>query len=288
MLIRMERRVRQGLKSNNYKHILIGIVIIGILVVYAPGLEAFTVSPGMQEIRISAGSSYKGSFSVGNPSTDTIKIKATAEDWSVETDERMIDRTESSALDWFTIGPQEIEIGPHKSGIFTYNVTLPEEAEGEYVAMIYFSTVPVIAEEAVTVVSRIGNALYVIVKGTEIIEGELIDIKVTRTDPMNVRVTIENSGNVHIRPKGEITIRKKGLFLSSEEKEPVIIPFNKAGFPVLPKQNYIFEERSKGVKFGLGWYSLEFEAEFDGNKLRKEVKFKVERGGGVKTFPADK
>jgi len=281
--------VRRSPDNKVYKRVLATATAAGLIVLLHASLAgAFTVFPGVVEISVPAGGNYSGSFTVGNPADTAVKIRVTVEDWSSAQDGREIIKGEKASLGWFAFSPQELELGPNETDIVSYTVKLPERAEGEYAAMVYFGTVADRPERGIAIASRIGNAFYVMVKGTEVVKGELIDIAVTRTDPMNIRVTIENSGNIHIRPRGDITIRKKGLFLSEKDREPVIIPFNKAGFPVLPNRNHIFEARSKDVRFGLGWYSLEFEAEFDGKKLEKELKFKVERGGGVKTFPAAK
>ena len=272
------------------KYNLIGFFIVlgtftGLLPVYA-----FTVSPGAQVIVVKAGEIHSGDYIVGNRGEEAIRIGVTADDQSVAQQllGRQTVKEDGSSPNWLDFEPRQLELGPFESGSINYTITLPKDAEGEYSAILYFTNLPASEGKGISMSTRIGNTLYAIAEGTEVVKGELVDIAVTRTDPMNIRVTIENSGNIHIRPKGDITIRKKGLFLSAEEKEPVIIPFNKPGFPVLPKRNNIFEARSKDVKFGLGWYSLEFEAEFDGKKLEKQLKFKIERGGGVKTFPADK
>jgi len=251
---------------------------------------AFTVTPGAKVIVVKTGEVHSGDYIVGNRGEEAIRIGVTADDQSAAQRDlgRQTAKEDGSSPNWLDFKPRQLELGPFESGSINYTITLPKDAEGEYSAILYFTNLPTSEKKGISMSTRIGNTLYAIVEGTEVVKGELIDISVTRTDPMNVRVTIENSGNVHIRPRGDITIRKKGLFLSAKDKEPVIIPFNKAGFPVLPNRNHIFEARSKDARFGLGWYSLEFEAEFDGKKLEKELKFKIERGGGVKIFPAAK
>jgi methionine-rich copper-binding protein CopC len=179
------------------------------------------------------------------------------------------------------LNPQELSLEPHQTGTVNYDIIIPEDAKGEYIAIVFFSSVPEPSGAAVSVVSRIGNSLYVIIKGTEIIEGEIGDLRVRSANPLKLDVTVENSGNIHIRPQGKIVMKRQGLFLKKREKRAIEIPFNEGGFPVLPDRSHTFSIKTK-ENLKPGSYNLGFDLEYsDGHFLKEEWELKIDRKGGA-------
>lgn len=235
--------------------------------------NAFTVSPGVIEIALPAGDSYVGSFKVSNPDDKPVKVMISAEDWSSDQDGRKLNREDSSYLSWLKFMPQQVELEPGESREIKYAVSMPPGAKGEYSAMIYFGYAPDPSKKGVSITSRIGNALYVRVMGTEVVLGKILDIEILGSDPLKIDIIIENMGNIHIRPKGTIKATgQEGLLLD--------VPFNEAGFPVLPQQRYKYEVRLK-EKLSAGKYRLDFNMEFDKANFKKEVNFRVDEKGKV-------
>lgn len=242
---------------------------------------AFGVSPPRVEMRLPAGESFTGSFTVGNPSGSPVKVRVTVEDWSSAQDGRQVIKGEVSSLGWLVFSSQELELRPNRSDIINYTVTLPKDAKGEYAAMVYFGTLPDPLKGGISVISRIGNAVYVIVEGTEIVKGEITNVIISRIEPLKIDVTIRNEGNIHIRPRGKIIIRRKGLFLKKGDRKPIEIPFNEVGFPVLPQQHYIFEAWLK-ERLEPGIYRLELNIQFGTERLFQKLECSVNKEGKIR------
>jgi len=264
-----------------FRHILAGLIIFFVITFVSCSVEAFTISPNRVGLTLPAGEDHAGIFTVGNPGDTPVKIKVSVQDWSSEQYGRVVTKEEGSSLSWIKFDPLEVELEPHQSATVNYDITLPDDAKGEYIAMVFFSNIPEPSEAAISVISRIGNSLYVIIEGTEVVEAEIGDVSIKSAQPLKVDVTVENSGNVHIRPKGKMIIRRKGLFLSQKDKKPIEISFNKGGFPVLPAREYVYTVKSKET-LKPGKYSLELDLEYgDGSYLKKIIEFKTDKKGGA-------
>ncbi|MDD5449362.1 MAG: hypothetical protein PHO42_02030 [Candidatus Omnitrophica bacterium] len=262
------------------------IILASYITIYSISLaEAFTVSPGRIEVTLPAGEKYEGSYTVGNPSDTPIQVKVSVEEWFAG-EEREAIRGEWPSLEWVKVTPQDLDLGPNGYATVNYTVFLPKEAKGVYVAMIYFGGVPGPSEGAIQVRGSIGNALYAIARGTEVIKGEIKDINAVNKDRLEIKVKIKNLGNIHIRPGGKIIVRKKGLILSKDDLEPIEIPFNEGEEPVFPKTECVISARSD-VKIGPGRYGLEFNIEFGNEILRKELELSIDKDGGTQILDRD-
>ena len=260
-------------------------IVKGVFVLFAIGLiagiaNAFEVNPGRVEITMPAGERYIGSFIVTNPGAAPVTIGVSAEDWSASQYGREIAKGDRSFLDWLRFMPQELELGPNQSGTVQYVVNIPKEARGEYIAMIYFGDAPDTSGGQISLRSRIGNALYVTIRGTEVVEGKITDISVSQEGPLKIKTSVENMGNVHIRPKGSIKIIQRGLLLNGKKRNAMKILFNEAGFPVLPLQTYLFEASLK-KKMEPGRYSLELNMEFGKGRFKQGLDFSIDENGKV-------
>lgn len=242
----------------------IGCIILGTFL----KVDAFNINPYRVEMTLPTGEHREGTFTVANPSDAPIKIKITVEDWSSLQEGRTVVRGEGSSLSWLKLNPVKLTLEPHQSETVRYTVQLPDGETGGRAAMIYFATVPEAGAKGISIVNRVGTALYAIAEGTEIIQGEIDTIRIKRTKPsFMAEVAVKNLGNIHIRPGGRIVITKKA-------EEILTIPFNEPGFPVFPEQRYIFETRRK-EELDPGTYSLELIMEFGEEELRKTLEFEV-------------
>lgn len=282
---------RYNLQNNShvakqiFKYAYIVLIICWVIAFSPSSARAFTVSPGRIEITLPDGEKYEGSYTVGNPSDTPIRIKVTVEEWFAGQDKEAI-KGEWPSLEWVKLSPQELDLRPNETSVINCTVSLPKEAKGEYAAMIYFGSVPDPSKKGIQMRGSIGNALYVIVKGTEVIKGELNNITITNIDPLEIRVEIRNLGNIHIRPAGKITVRKKGLLVNEEGRELIEIPFNKGEEPVFPKMECVFLSRSD-AKLKPDRYELEFNIQFDKEMLTKELDFTVDKDGRTQILDKD-
>jgi len=243
--------------------------------------DAFSTSPNRVEIAIAAGERYEGSFTVKNPTPNAVSMKVVVEDWSSDHDGRQVLKGEQEALGWLEFTPRAFELAPQGFQAVKYTVSLPPDAKGEYTAMVYFGTAPEPSASGISIINRVGNALYVVVKGTEIVKGKINAVRVTRARPAKEEVVIENLGNIHMRPKGRVIIKRKGLIVFDKKaRQPLEMTVNEAGFPVLAHQEYVFEAWSK-EELRPGNYSLEVNMEFGKEVYRDTLEFRVGPKGEV-------
>ncbi len=190
------------------------------------------VKPTVTELSLSAGRKKAGIFKVLNDGDKTVKVKVELEDWGRKKEEIRVDS-------WLKIKPREFELAPGKARRVKYKIEVPEEAEGEMVAMVFFGSLAP-AGGGVGIKTRFGVSIYVAVKGTEVVEANIEKFDVTKyagedsdNYGINFGVTVENMGNVHIRPKGKVAIDDKE---GNRIKEVDI----SHGFPVFPQGKRAF------------------------------------------------
>jgi len=190
------------------------------------------VKPTVTELSLSPGKKKAGIFTVLNDGEETVKVKVELEDWRRREEEVRVDS-------WLKIKPREFKLAPGKVRKVKYKIKVPEEAEGEMVAMVFFGSLAP-AGGGVGIKTRFGVSIYVAIKGTEVVEANIEKFDVTKyagedsdNYGINFGVTVENMGNVHIRPKGKVIIDDKE---GNRIKEVNI----SHGFPVFPQAKRAF------------------------------------------------
>lgn len=231
--------------------------------------EGLTISPPMVELEGDPGKSYDQVIKITNPTKDLIEVYPTVMNFRASgeggepafypiTDEEQ----NYSIGHWITYTQNKIAIMPEQVVEFKYQINVPEGAEpGGHYGVLFFATTPPKAEEGanqISISSMIGTLILVKVKGTIIEKGylekfftNLFFIKI----PVVLTYRITNLGNIHFKPKGEISI--KNLFGDEVEK----ISINSINGNVLPDSTRKYEEKwdPKG-KLLFGRYTADLRA----------------------------
>lgn len=159
-------------------------------------------------------------------------------------------------------------------------VTVPEDAEpgGRYAAVLYE---PVIENDGqgVQIRSRVASLLLITVSGEQRRAGEVQDFelspKVANDTPITFDIRFENTGNVHLSPKGTVTLTDSNgqkltqvaRYLDRETGQEVVadeIPANPNGGNVLPGSMRVFEAGWNENKRP-GTYTAELSLTFPGS-----------------------
>lgn len=164
---------------------------------------------------------------------------------------------------WIDITDEGISFGPREEKYITFNVNVPENiGPGGYYGAIYFGTKPpkinIEGEEkgaGMAIGQQTGCLLLLQVSGDaheEAVIREFITGKNFYSTPYDVNflLRVENLGNVHIKPIGNIKI--KNMF----GREVHELPVNENGGNVLPNSIRKFSE-NWGGKNGFGKYEAE-------------------------------
>jgi hypothetical protein len=170
------------------------------------------VKPTVVEVEATPGVEKTGSLAVGSSDTEAVIVKVEVEDW-------LKLRTGSSPVsikEWLTMDDTELVLEPSETKSIGYRIKIPEGVKGELVAQVFFSSV-VPGKGNVNITSRFGIALYVGIEGTEILDPVITDMRI---EGSSLGVTIQNNGNIHIRPSGKVVIKDSDGSINQEVQVP--------------------------------------------------------------------
>ena len=170
------------------------------------------VEPTVTEISIEPGETYRGTYKVINTGTEEVLVNIEPEDWLKRylKKENTVDVSKWLSLDetTFTLAPAAIKE-------INYSVSIPPEMEEEQAAQIFYSfSRPEIDSKSFR--TRLGVIMYLAIKGKERLEATIEGIRIRKEEvgkgkyKISGRVTVNNTGNIHIRPYGVIRITKYG------------------------------------------------------------------------------
>ncbi|MDD5428578.1 MAG: hypothetical protein PHI58_05005 [Candidatus Omnitrophica bacterium] len=219
-------------------------------------LAGIGVKPTVVEVEATPGVEKTGSLTVGHSEAETVVVKVEVEDW-------LKLRTGSSPISikqWLIMDDTELVLEPAKAKNIGYRIRVPEGVKGELIAQIFFSgLIPSKGEMNIT--SRFGIALYVGIEGTEILDPVITDMQINGSA---LGVTIQNKGNVHIRPVGKVVIKNNDGTINQE----VIVPYTAVIFSGRKHSYGVNIDTSrliKGKKYTI-------EAEFSTGEIYKKSK----------------
>jgi len=166
-----------------------------------------------------------------------------------------VENTTYSLAKWISFTNEKITIEPGESAAFNFVISVPADAEpGGHYGAILFSTEPVqIQGSGAGLVSQVGSLILVRVSGNVKESAKIKEFKSDKGsyDRADVQFTtlVENTGNVHIQPKGTIEI--KNLFGSTIATADV----NSLSANVLPDSSRKFSSVWKDPGFKFGYYT---------------------------------
>lgn len=201
--------------------LIIGAGLVGLILVngvYAQeGARGLSISPLTFELTANPGDVFTNKLKVYNPTESTIAIKMEVEDFTVigEMGKVIIEPAETetySLVKWITTEPETFTLGPREQKFVDFTINVPENAEpgGKY-GSVLASTAGVMGEEitGVAVAQKIGALVLLTVSG-EVIESLIVKEFITPSfleyGPIPFTIRFENTGTVHVRPRGFVTI----------------------------------------------------------------------------------
>lgn len=160
-----------------------------------------------------------------------------------------------SLVNWISFTNQAITLKPNESTAFNFNITVPAAAEpgGHYGGILFSTKAPDVSGTGVGISSEVGSLILVRVAGNA---KEALSVKQFSTsknlyEEANVPFTIrlENTGNVHVQPKGVVTIK------NMIGGQVAALDVNQLGSNVLPQSVRAFDGTWKDAGFKLGLYT---------------------------------
>ena len=208
------------------------VLVFSLLIILLPQITAaLTLTPPLLEIGVEPGREITSKIKVFNESDSTISLYPSTANFTAKDEigtPYFLFVEEEGLASWIEITPGPIVLLPGERQDVVFNVKVPEDADpgGHYAGIFFGSAPPVIDSEAgqVTVVSKLGVLLLFRVSGDVTVRNAiqefhiLNDQKIFTRLPINFWYRLRNSGNLHIRPEGEIEI--KNIFGLKTTKSP--------------------------------------------------------------------
>ncbi|HUD20547.1 MAG TPA: DUF916 domain-containing protein [Candidatus Saccharimonadales bacterium] len=180
-----------------------------------------TVSPVVDEFTVNPGATVTRIVHIINPVAQTITLYPVVYNFTTDNQEgrpQFYTSTEKSSTfamsDWVSFGQSSITIAPGQSQIFQINITAPTTAEpgGHYGAILFSTEKPTTTKNSnqVSVVGLIGTLLLATVPGNLVQIMDLEDFNAPTflvKGPANFSLLFSNTGNIHLKPIGQIKIR---------------------------------------------------------------------------------
>lgn len=259
------------------KIILISVILLS---TFNYAFAAISVEPPLIEISSQAGEVVSGELMVHNYSNQDLKIKAETEYFFKPP---KLNDKDLDLNSWLRVEPKDFMLKASEVKKVNYLIKLPKGFRGETLAQVYFSSDDDLNEkDKVTVKARFGVGLYVAAKNTEILRARISKIDVLSKDnEINYVVEVENLGNVHLRPKGEIIVQDfKGVEIQRLNTQ--------YGWPVFPKCKYTYDTKWQNVNFTEGKYRAKAIIEYTNpynqtivKRLSGQIVFTISKDGRV-------
>jgi hypothetical protein len=257
------------------KIILIATGILG-GVFLASNAFALTILPPLFEIGANPGDSPTRSIGIFNETDSPLELYTSTSNFTAKPDEEgspeflPTKENESSLATWIDVEKGPITVMPNEQRLISYTINIPQNADpGGHYAAIFFSTQPSPSTgSSIGLSGKLGTLILLTVSGNITEEGKIVNFALKDPKPfydhlpVSFSLLFTNTGNVHLKPQGEIKITN--LFGRVSDK----IPFNKEEMEgskvVLPNTS-----RHLGAVWTHGPIALEDNGFFD--KLQDEM-----------------
>ena len=182
--------------------------------------RTMTIVPPTVSVTIDPGGKSEGVLKVINDSEETLIFTAIMRDFIVEDSigtpkilpPDMLSDKRFSASNWIAVYPSNFTIEPHQKQELNYYLQTPPDARpgGHYAAIIYTpDTTGGTQGSGASVNAQIGTLFYVGINGPITEKAEVSKFFANpfqEYGPVNIQAQIKNLGDLHIKPKGNITV----------------------------------------------------------------------------------
>lgn len=196
-------------------------ILVGVFLTVGQSVLAQSLSVGISpltfELSGNPGDVIVNKLKVYNPSTNRVGVKMDTEDIvsSGESGNVLVEPAETetySLAQWVKITPKEFVLSPKEQKIVSFTISVPKNAEpGGHYGTILASTESVSGPKATgaTIVQRVGSLVLLTVPG-KMKEGLLVKRftapHYSEYGPIPFTIVFKNTGTVHVKPTGFITI----------------------------------------------------------------------------------
>ena len=181
--------------------------------------KGVTISPLTFELTANPGDTLANKIKIYNPTDKIISIKVEAEDFRAVGEEGKVVTTSESDEDttyslrkWIVMVPTEFTLEPGKEKIVDFIIEVPENAEpgGKYGSILAGITGSISdGGTGATIAIKTGALVLLMVSGDlneELIVSDFSAPSFLEYGPVSFEIKFENTGTVHVRPRGFIVV----------------------------------------------------------------------------------
>lgn len=176
-----------------------------------------SVSPTVFELSANPGESLDNSFRIVNGTDQAVTLTTTPKNFTAEGEEGGIELTEEetafSLASWISVSPEQATVPARGSQTFEFMIDVPANAEpgGHFGSVIVQTEAAAVDSTGASVSQETGPLILVSVAGDITEAASIVDFKTTKNfwenGPIIFETRLENSGNVHFKPSGTISIK---------------------------------------------------------------------------------
>lgn len=197
--------------------------ILAILAALVLGLapmtaSALTISPPLMEFDARPGDSIVDVVKVSNETDEPLVLIGSVQNFKAMdetgTPEFTLATEPTDLASWIKFDEKEVTLAPgeRKSILFTINVPGDAEPGGHFAGILWATGgAPAEGGSAVGLIAKTGTLVLVRIAGEIQETGRIIEFSTGKTSysylPVDFNIRFENTGNVHLKPAGEVQIR---------------------------------------------------------------------------------
>jgi len=226
---------------------IVTMIILGGLMFFGRA-SALTIIPPRIEVAANPGQPVELTIKLYNETDKEQILYTSAANFSAEEDEEGIPKfydlgnSEDGLAKWISIESGPITVNPMERKEIAFKINVPANADpGGHYAALFFSSQPasnINSGSGVGVTEKIGALILLRVSGDIQEAGKLVEFKLKNPQtfydhlPVGLTLLFQNTGNVHLKPVGEVKITN--LFGAVSEKIAVNKQIEGSGKNVLP------------------------------------------------------
>lgn len=191
--------------------IFTGVAALALLI--SPALAQIAISPGSMDMLVPEGQHTLPSITVSNdsdrPMDFEVQLAGYGQGTSGSTEVLEPDTNPLSAAPYISFNPAEFALEPGESQEIELTVSVPQGIDGGRYAVVLVIGAPG-GDEPITTISRMGILVKLTIAGSQLVEQGSIEFigsePVESGEPIPIKVTYANEGNVHYEVQSSITI----------------------------------------------------------------------------------
>ena len=247
-------------------------IFLLLILVSAKSFASLAIDPARLEMTVGKDMSYKGSYSITNNYEDDVEVFITAQNWY-----SYKGNTDLDVSQWFNIMPDKMTIKKGQTRLAVYNIHTNSSMQGSVAGQVTFAVKPP-GNQGINV--KMSFPVYLTIGNTQKVEFSLEKVSfVNFQGNTEVVLTIQNDGNVHVRPLGTMNIYDSKNKLKYTD-------YLLEGFPVYAGtyRNEFAIKIPKEIYDEPGKYTAEFilrDGTYNTYRVTKKFEFRVKKDGTI-------